>query len=141
MGMRKLFYIISLTLLTGLGANAQVKSFKDIIGKWEIVGQGMNGASLEVIDSNRIYLTYGGEKKDVFDAVLNTKKSPAWFDFKIRDSTEVLQVKTLIHVYSDGVMKWQLFIEDERPEFFTSNKGEMMYLKKLGSGTSVAGTQ
>lgn len=124
-----------------LGANAQVKSFKDITGKWEIVGQDLNGASLEVIDSNRIFLTYGGQKKEVIDAVLNTKKSPAWFDFKIKDSTEVLQVKTLIHVYNDGIMKWQLFIEEDRPEFFTSNKGEMMYLKKLSGSTSVAGTQ
>ena len=129
------------SLLTGLCAQAQVKSFRDIIGKWEIVAQDMPGASLEVIDSTKIFLTYGGEKRQVTEATLNTKKSPAWFDFRIADSSGTLQVKTLIHVYGDGVMKWQLFVEEERPEFFTSTKGELMYLKKVSETSAVAKSQ
>jgi hypothetical protein len=139
--MKRLSVILMFSLLTSLSVQAQVKSFRDILGKWDIVGTDMPGASLEVIDSTKIFLTYGGERKQVSDATLNTKKSPAWFDFRIADSTGTLQVKTLIHVYGDGIMKWQLFVEEERPEFFTSARGEMMYLKKVSEGSAVARSQ
>jgi hypothetical protein len=138
--MKRLSFILSFFLFAGLAIHAQLRSFKDLVGKWEIVGE-LPGASLEVIDSTQIFLTYGGERKQVTEAVLNTAKSPAWFDFRIADSTGTLQVKTLIHVYGDGVMKWQLFVEEERPQFFTSARGELMYLKKLTERSSVAKSQ
>lgn len=121
-------------------AGAQ-KSFTDLVGKWEIVGEEMPGASLEIIDSSQIYLTYGGERRKISSATFNPRKSPAWFDFNISDSSGTLQVKTLVHVYGNGIMKWQLFIEEERPEYFTASKGEMMYLKKSAGSSTVASTQ
>lgn len=141
--MKRLTIILSVILLSSSHIHGQVKSYKDILGKWDIVGEDMPGASLEIFDSTKIFLTYMGEKRQVISPLLDTKKNPAWFDFTIIDSTSgPIQVKTIIQVYSNGVMKWQLFIEEDRSSYFTSSKGELMYLKKTKSETApVAVTQ
>jgi hypothetical protein len=129
--MKGVVIILSALIFCSSNIHGQVRDFKDIIGRWEIIGKDMNGANLEVIDSSRIFLTYQGEKRQVVSPVLNITKSPAWFDFDIIDSTGKIHVKTLVQVYSNGVMKWQLFLDEERPDYFTLSGGELLYLKKV----------
>jgi hypothetical protein len=109
-------------------ANSQVKKFKDIVGTWEISGE--QKASLQVVDSTTIILHYMGEKKTITNYTFDFTKTPIWFDFSTTDSGSVLHVKSLLMVLGDDMIKWQLFIDEERPAHFSSTKGELLYLRK-----------
>lgn len=128
--MKRLFFILG-AILIHYAAFSQIKSFRDLQGKWEIVGEGMQNASLEIIDSVNVFLTFEGERKKADSIRLNARKNPAWFDFVVNDAaTGPMHVRTLVQVYGNGVMKWQLFLDDERTNYFTSTRGEMFFLKK-----------
>lgn len=126
--MKKILLIISCFFV--VTANSQVKKLKDITGAWNIAGEGNAGASLQIVDSSTIILTYLGETKTLFDCKIDFTKSPAWFDFSTKDNSQVLRVKSLLQVIGDDVIKWQLFIDEDRPNYFSSSKGELLYLKK-----------
>ncbi len=127
--MKKLLLVLFVSISFNAAVSAQARSFKDLIGKWEISGE-EEGASLEIIDSSNIYLTYGGERKKVMSYTFDLSKAPGWFDFSIQDSAGVFHVKSLFQVFGDNAMKWQIFLDDDRTSYFSSTKGELMYLKK-----------
>ena len=79
-----------------------------------------------------------GEKKSIIDYKIDFTKSPIWFDFSTKDSTSTLRVKSLLQIIGDDMIKWQLFIEEDRPNHFSSAKGELFYLKKSNAGTTAA---
>ena len=122
---KTLTVILLLGVLTG---NSQVKKIHDIMGQWNITGD--KNASLRIVDSSTIVLTYMGETKTLFDCKIDFTKSPAWFDFSTRDSSEVIRVKSLLQVIGDDMIKWQLFVDEDRPNYFSSTKGELLYLKR-----------
>ena len=110
---------------------AQQKKMKDLVGHWEIFGEKDNRATLEVIDSSTIILTYNGEKKKLTDYSIDFNKSPIWFDFSTTgDSNSVVAVKSIIEIMNDNMIKWQLFVDEERSPYFSSSKGELFYLRK-----------
>ena len=121
---------------TGFG---QQKKLKDLIGLWEIVGERNDSASLEVIDSSTIILNYMGERKKIIDYKIDFQRSPIWFDFSTGDSSSIVVVKTLLEVVNDSMIKWQLFVDEDRTEHFSSTKGELYYLRKAkpAIGTAV----
>jgi hypothetical protein len=106
------------------------KNFKDLIGHWEIVDQQGTNATLDIIDSSLILLSYNGEKKKIIDYKIDFTKSPIWFDFSTSDTSSVITVKSLIEILNDNMIKWQLFVDEERTPYFSSTKGEMFYLRK-----------
>ena len=112
---------------TGFG---QQKKLKDLIGRWEIVGEQNDSASLEVIDSSTIILNYMGEKKKIIDYKIDFQRSPIWFDFSTGDSSSTVVVKSLLEIINDNMIKWQLFVDEERTDHFSSTKGELYYLRK-----------
>ena len=120
---------------TGFG---QQKKLKDLIGLWEIVGEKNDSASLEVIDSSTIILNYMGERKKIIDYKIDFQKSPIWFDFSTGDSSSIVVVKTLLEVVNDSMIKWQLFVDEDRTEHFSSTKGELYYLRKAKSVATIA---
>jgi hypothetical protein len=121
---------------TGFG---QQKKLKDLIGLWEIVGEQNDSASLEVIDSSTIILNYMGEKKRIIDFKIDFQKSPIWFDFSTSgDSSSVVLVKSLLEIVNDSMIKWQLFVDEDRTDHFSSTKGELYYLRKAKSANSNA---
>ncbi len=120
-------------MLVGTSGFSQQKKFKDLLGRWEIVSNKNEEASLEVIDSSTIILNYMGEKKKIANYKLDFEKSPIWFDFYTEDSTSTITVKTLLEIINDNMIKWQLFVDEERPAFFSSSKGELFYLRKVKS--------
>src|SRR5688572_18112187 len=95
--MKKLLLVLFVLITFHAGVSAQAKSFKDLIGKWEISGE-EESASLEIIDSSNIYLTYAGDRKKVISYTFDLSKTPGWFDFSIPDSAGVIHVKSLFQV-------------------------------------------
>jgi len=127
--MKKLIFVIAISIVAIKGM-AQQKKLKDLVGRWEIVGE-KDSATLEVIDSSNITLTYNGEKKKIIDYKIDFAKSPIWFDFSTIDSSyTTVTVKSLLEVMNDNMIKWQLFVDEERTPYFSSSKGELFYLKK-----------
>jgi len=117
-------------LCLGFQAFNQQKQFKDLVGRWEILGEQNDSASLEVIDSSTIILNYMGEKKKIIDYKIDFQRSPIWFDFSTSDSSSVIVVKSLLEVVNDSMIKWQLFVDEDRTDHFSSTKGELYYLRK-----------
>jgi len=117
-------------LFTGTEAFNQQKQLKDLIGRWEIVGEQSDSASLEIIDSSTIILNYMGERKKIIDYKIDFQRSPIWFDFSTSDSSSTVMVKSLLEVMNDNMIKWQLFVDEDRTEHFSSTKGELYYLRK-----------
>ena len=134
----KQILIVMAACLLSITASAQIKKFRDIIGTWDIAGEQNNGASLQIIDSSAIVLTYMGEKKNITDYKIDFTKSPIWFDFSTNDSASTVQVKSLLQILGDDMIKWQLFIDEDRPDHFSSSKGELLYLKRSKSNNTSA---
>jgi hypothetical protein len=121
--------IVMMSVLIALNGFSQ-KNFKDLIGRWEIMDQQGSNATLEIIDSSTILLSYNGEKKKIIDYKIDFTKSPIWFDFSTSDTSSVVTVKSINEIQNDNMIKWQLFVDEERTPHFSSTKGEMFYLRK-----------
>ena len=117
-------------LFTGTEAFNQQKQLKDLVGRWEIIGEQSDSASLEIIDSSTIILNYMGERKKIIEYKIDFQRSPIWFDFLTGDSSSTVVVKSLMEVMNDSMIKWQLFVDEDRTEHFSSTKGELYYLRK-----------
>ena len=127
--MKKIFFVLMI-LFAGIEAFNQQKQLKDLVGRWEIIGEQSDSASLEIIDSSTIILNYMGERKKIFEYKIDFQRSPIWFDFSTGDSSSTVVVKSLLEVMNDSMIKWQLFVEEDRTEHFSSTKGELYYLRK-----------
>ena len=127
--MKKIFVLMTV-LITELQVFSQQRQFKDLVGRWEIVGEQMDSASLEIIDSSTIILNYMGEKKKIVDYKIDFQRSPIWFDFSTEDSSSTIVVKSLLEIMNESMIKWQLFVDEDRTDHFSSTKGELYYLRK-----------
>jgi len=135
--MKRMIVITGILVFLGTTGFGQQKKLKDLIGRWEIVGEQDDSASLEVIDSSTIILNYMGEKKRIIDYKIDFQKSPIWFDFSTSgDSSSVVLVKSLLEIMNDNMIKWQLFVDEDRTDHFSSTKGELFYLRKAKPVTS-----
>ena len=136
--MKRMVLITGIFVLLGTTGFGQQKTLKDIIGRWEIVGEQNDSASLEVIDSSTIILNYMGEKKRITDYKIDFQRSPIWFDFSTEDSSSTVVVKSLLEVVNDSMIKWQLFVDEDRTDHFSSTKGELYYLRKAKPVATIA---
>jgi len=135
--MKKILMVLAIAFFS-LKGSSQKKNLIDLVGHWEVVGDTSNRASLDVVDSSTIILTYNGEKKKILDYKIDFSKSPIWFDFSTPgDSSSVISVKSLIEIMNDNTIKWQLFLDEERTPYFTASKGESFYLRKTKNITVV----
>ena len=108
-------------------ASSQKLSIKSLIGRWETA----DGAGLEVIDSSRIFLTYGKERKPILTYDADFSKSPCWFDFVVKDSAQQLStLKSLLLLEGNDVLKWQVFEDGNRPLNFVSDRGDIVILRR-----------
>ena len=137
--MKRMIIITGLLVFLGITGFGQQKKLKDLIGRWEIVSEQYDSASLEVIDSSTIILTYMGERKKIIEYKIDFQKSPIWFDFSTGDSSSTVVVKSLLEIINDSMIKWQLFVDEDRTDHFSSSKGELYYLRKakLAIGSAV----
>ena len=131
--MKKIIVAAIFLIAVGIKVNGQaiqIKNIKDITGRWEVAGEQDSGCALEIVDSNTILLTYMGEKKKILDYKIDFSHSPYWFDFSIPDTSSIIAVKSLLEVVGDSMIKWQLFVDEERTDHFSSSKGELFYLRR-----------
>lgn len=129
--MKRIILITGLFTVFVLTGFSQQKKLKDLIGRWELVGEQNMQASLDVIDSSTIVLVYMGETRKIVDYKFDFAKSPIWFDFSTEDSTSIVSVKSLLEIVNDNMIKWQLFVDESRPDYFSSAKGDLFYLRKV----------
>lgn len=129
--------LLAAVIITSFGVNGfgQQKKLQDLVGRWEILGEN-TGASLEVIDSSTMVLIYDGEKRKIMEYKIDFSKSPIWFDFSTGDSSSIVKVKSLLEIMNDNMIKWQLFMDEDRTAHFSSSKGELFYLRKAPAGTN-----
>ena len=135
--MKKFAFVVGLVLFSVAGFS-QPKKLKDMIGRWEIAGE--QGAILEIVDSATISLTYQGDTRQITNVKTDFTKSPFWFDFSTKYSSSVMQVKSLVEIIGDNMLKWQLFIDEDRTPYFSASKGEILYLKKTAAVAITATT-
>ena len=131
--------LLAAVMITSFGVNgfSQQKKLQDLVGRWEIVGE-KTGACLEVIDSSTMVLIYDGEKRKIMECKIDFSKSPIWFDFSTGDSSSVVKVKSLLEIVNDNMIKWQLFMDEDRTAHFSSSKGELFYLRKATAVTNAS---
>lgn len=139
MAMKKIFVITAAFVLQCLQIFGQtfgnqpkhLNDIQTIIGRWEIVGTKDEGGRLEILDTSTIVISYGGEKKILSGFNIDFTKSPIWFDFFVRDSSKTMNVKSIMEIINEDLIKWQVFMNEERMAHFTSEKGELFYLKRV----------
>jgi hypothetical protein len=129
--------LLAAVLITSFGVSgfSQQKKLQDLVGRWEILGEN-TGACLEVIDSSTVVLIYNGEKRKIIDYKIDFSKAPIWFDFSTGDSSSIVAVKSLLEIVNDNMIKWQLFMDEDRTTHFSSSRGELFYLRKASAGTN-----
>ena len=134
--MKRMIVVTALFAFLGIQGFSQQKKLKDLVGRWEIVGDQNVQASLDVIDSSTIVLVYMGETRKIVDYKFDFAKSPIWFDFSTEDSASLVSVKSLLEIVNDNMIKWQLFVDEGRPDYFSSTKGDLFYLRKVKFNTN-----
>lgn len=102
-----------------------------MVGRWEFMGKQGWGGTLEVIDSTTMLLTYMGEKRRIENLKTDFSRSPFWFDFTTQDTISTVNIKSLMEIVNDSLIKWQLFVDEPRSNHFTARKGELFYLRKI----------
>ena len=127
--MKKL-WLAGFTLLLFHCSNAQQEVFNRLIGKWDITTQDNENAVLDIVDSANIFLIYDGKRKKCMDPTIDFSKTPHWFDFSTTDGDSSIQIRTIVEIFNDDVIRWQLFLDEDRSPHFTASKGEIMYLRK-----------
>lgn len=114
-----------------------VSGIEAITGRWDIVGT-KNEGWLEIINDQEIIVSYGGEKRTITGFKLDFSKNPIWFDFTVKgNGTEVMRINSIMEVISEDLIKWQVFVDEERSAHFTSERGELFYLKRVKMKTVV----
>ena len=64
------------------------------------------------------------------DYKFDFNKSPIWFDFSTNDTSSIVTIKSLLEITSDSMLKWQLFVDEDRTPFFSSTKGELVFFEE-----------
>ena len=130
--MKKVGIIIVFTVLLNAVTTAQTTGFQHLIGTWQIVSDQEQGGSLEIIDSTTILIKFDGQEKKLAGCKIDFSKSPYWFDFSAKDTTTAFSnFKSLLEFVGDDTMRWQVFVDEERPDHFSSQSGELFYLKRV----------
>jgi hypothetical protein len=119
-------------------SSGPVKKFQTLVGRWEIVGEQEAGGHLEIIDSNTIVLRYMGEEKKLVTNKIDFNKSPCWFDFDTKDSSSVITIRSIFEFVNNDMIKWQVFMDEERSNHFSSSKGELLYLRRSQAKSNTA---
>ena len=127
--MKKKWITVCIGVLCTLFSMAQQKFPSQLIGKWEGINKGAS-SGLEFTTADSVFLFYNNEKKVASQVQLDASKNPLWFDFSIDDGTEQIQVKSLLIVVNDDLLKWQLFTQEARPAHFKQDEGETMFLRR-----------
>ena len=121
-----ILFVLSNASAQTVNTTSQKICIKDLVGRWETA----DGAGLEIIDSSRIFVTYGTERKQILSYQADFSKSPCWFDISEKDTAQKLSnMKSLLWLDKD-VLKWQVFEDGDRPANFAADKGDIVILRR-----------
>jgi hypothetical protein len=112
----------------GITAKAQQRDIQDLVGKWDAVDASSAQGTLQIVDSTHIYLTFNGQKKPIIRYKADFTKKPIWFDFVVPEGDSTIHLKSILRIISNNKLQWQIFTGDNRPEYFTKDRGDMLYL-------------
>ncbi|HEY1112033.1 MAG TPA: hypothetical protein VGE66_00670 [Chitinophagaceae bacterium] len=126
----KVIFTLLLAVVYSTALWSQDRTFKNLVGVWEAVDSENQSGGLEFIDSQKIYLVYGKEKKPITSCKFDFDKSPGWFDFVVVDSAGMMTLKSLLLFVNDDLIQWQVFDGEARPAHFTEAQGQMVYLRR-----------
>ena len=115
-----------LLIICSSGARSQQVCIKDLMGKWETT----DGAGLEIIDSSRMFITYGKERKPILSYQADFSKTPCWFDFVVQDTVKKLTTMKSLLLLDHDVLKWQVFDDDTRPADFAADRGDIVIMRR-----------
>ena len=130
--MKKLMILVIVAALFNKAGFSQPNDrFKNMVGSWEIISNQDPGGKLDVIDSNTIVIKYMGDEKKLTGCKIDFSKSPFWFDFSAKDtSSAASSFKSIFEFINDDTMRWEIFEDGNRQDHFTSDKGELLYLRR-----------
>ena len=130
--MKKIVIWIAIIGLFGINSFGQATKFRNMIGSWQIISDDEPGGRLDIIDSSTIVIKFMGEEKKLSGCKIDFTRTPYWFDFAAADTTTLFSnFKSLLEFVNDDTMRWQVFIDEERADHFTSQGGELFYLKRI----------
>jgi hypothetical protein len=103
----------------------------NLIGKWEAKdSKGITG-SINFIDSVNIIVTIPGQPLPRGTYTINTTKDPFWFDITIKQGKKNLIMKSLLKLINETTLKWQVFLDGNRPNsFIKETSNNTILLKK-----------
>lgn len=126
--MKKMLFVLMLFVSLSITADAQKKySFDNLKGSW----RNSEGAGLDVVDSNTIYIVHGEQRRLITHSRADFSKSPVWFDIAVKDSSNTVTLKSLLYFVNDDLIQWQVFDKDTRPAYFSTDRGDMLFLRKV----------
>jgi hypothetical protein len=127
--MKKIAWVL-LALFLYTTAAAQPRTISSLTGTWLAVDADNASGGIQVIDSAKMFLIYGDQKKPITSYKLDFSKSPAWFDFTVQDGQQNIQLKSLIQFINDDLLQWQVFEGTTRPVHFANEAGDVLYLRR-----------
>src|SRR5688572_32227621 len=127
--MKKILFIL-LVLFAYTTGTAQQRSISSLTGTWVAADSENANGGIQVIDSTRMFLIYGDQKKPITSYKLDFSQSPAWFDFTVRDGAQSIQLKSLIQFINEDLVQWQIFEGTTRPVHFANEAGDVLYLRR-----------
>jgi hypothetical protein len=126
--MKKAIYLLMVTVCVQLSASAQKYSFKDIVGSW----RNREGVGLEVVDSSKVYVVHGEQKKQLLNYNIDFTSNPATFNFVVKDSTGTARFKSMLLFVNDNLIQWQVFNNDgTQPVKYSKDYSEVIILRKF----------
>ncbi|MFT3680169.1 MAG: hypothetical protein QM791_07835 [Ferruginibacter sp.] len=103
-------------------AVGQTSFTNKLTGKWEATdGDGVTG-SLNFIDSVHVIVTIPGRSLPTGNYVVDTTKTPMWFDITFRQGNVIETMTGLMKLISDTRLKWQISTTGTRSETFNKEK-------------------
>jgi hypothetical protein len=93
--------------------NAQQHTVSDLAGRWESA-DGTTG-SIEFIEGSKAVVSISGLQIPATSYNIDFSKDPAWFDVFVTPSRPV---KGLLQFVDDNTIKWQIFLDNDRPMDF-----------------------
>jgi len=118
--------LIGLNAFAQTSTSAQTITLKNLVGRWETA----DGAGLEILDSSRIFVIYGKDRKPILSYQADFSRTPYWFDFTVKDTAQKLSTMKSLILLDNDVLKWQVFEDGNRPANFAADRGDIVILRR-----------
>ena len=100
-----------------------------LAGPWQAVQNQNASGGFEAVDTGKLNLFFGKERKPLLSIQADLSKSSAWLDFMVKDTAGNVRLQSLLQVIDDGMIQWQFF-DSTRANHSTSASGEIFFLRR-----------